>query len=76
MSGDAADEPISFKGTPFHACEIPYEVFHIQRRTKLTIKQCLSKMGFLMLRDGSLEVKGDKKPEIKEIEEIMLEMAN
>ena len=33
-------------------------------------------MGFLMLRDGSLEIKGDNTPEIKDIEEIMLEIAN
>ena len=31
-------EKISFKGTPFHQCEIPYDVFHMSRRTKLTIK--------------------------------------
>ena len=48
----------------------------MQRRTKLTIKQYLSKMGFLMLRDGTLEVKGDNKPEIKDVEEILLEMAS
>ena len=69
-------EEVTFKGTPFHTCEIPYDVFHMQRRTKLTIKQHLSKMGFLMLRDGSLEVKGDTKPEIKDVEQILLEMAN
>lgn len=69
-------EQVSFKGTPFHTCEIPYDVFHMQRRTKLTIKQYLSKMGFLMLRDGTLEVKGDSKPEIKDVEEILLEMAS
>ena len=51
-------------------------MFHTQRRTKLTIKQYLSKMGFLMLRDGTLEVKGDSKPEIKDVEEILLEMAS
>ena len=32
------DKPVSFKGTPFHDCKIPYDVFHMQRRTKLTIK--------------------------------------
>jgi len=37
---EMADDPekVSFKGTPFHSCEIPYEVFHMNRRTKLTIK--------------------------------------
>ena len=30
-------------------------------------------MGFLMLRDGSLEVKGEKKPEIKDVDQVMLE---
>lgn len=28
----------SFKGTEFSKCEIPYELFHLNRRTKLTIK--------------------------------------
>ena len=32
------DKPVSFKGTPFHGCKIPYDVFHMHRRTKLTIK--------------------------------------
>ena len=62
------DTAVSFKGTPFHDCKIPYDVFHVHRKTKLTIKQKLSKMGFLMLRDGSLEVKGEKKPEIKDVD--------
>ena len=37
---EMADDPekVSFKGTPFHSCEIPYEVFHMNRRTKLTMK--------------------------------------
>ena len=32
------DAKVSFKGTPFHTCEIPYDVFHMNRRTKLFIK--------------------------------------
>ena len=34
------DEPdkVSFKGTPFHYCEIPYDIFNVNRRTKLTMK--------------------------------------
>ena len=71
------DAHTSFKGTAFHNCEIPYDVFHMGRRTKLSIKQSLSRLGFLMLRDGSLEVKDthDKKPELVNAAEIVGEMA-
>lgn len=31
-------EKVNFRGTPFHKCEIPYDVFHMHRRTKHTIK--------------------------------------
>ena len=60
------EKPASFKNTPFAKCELPYEVFHTHRKITLQIKQYLSRMGFLMLRDGSLEVKdsSNKKPEL------------
>ena len=39
--GLAEQEPdqVSFKGTAFHQCDIPYDVFHMSRRTKLVMKQ-------------------------------------
>lgn len=46
----------AFKGTQFAKCSLPYEVFHLHRRTKLAMKQKLSRIGLLALRDGSLEV--------------------
>ena len=39
LDDDEKIEDVSFKGTPFHNCEIPYEVFNISRRTKIIIKQ-------------------------------------
>ena len=64
----------SYKGTLFNKCEIPYELFHLNRRTKLSIKQELSRLGYLTLRDGSLEVEGENKPECKNLKNVALEM--
>ena len=47
----------SFKNTVLHDCELPYEVFHLQRRTNLVIRQQLSRIGFLVNRSGQLELK-------------------
>mmetsp|Transcript_32001 Transcript_32001/g.42405 ORF Transcript_32001/g.42405 Transcript_32001/m.42405 type:complete len:99 (-) Transcript_32001:1027-1323(-) len=38
LSDDDEPDRVSFKGTAFHQCEIPYEVFHMNRRTKLIMK--------------------------------------
>lgn len=64
------DEEHSFKGTIFSKCELPYEVFHLQRRTKITIKQALARMGFLALRNGKIEIKGQSKPDFKDLEKL------
>ena len=78
MGPDFEPEKVSFKGTPFQGCSIPYEVFHMNRRTKLTVKQSLSRLGFLMLRDGSLLVKDshDKKPELVDAEKLVSTMVS
>jgi len=49
----------------------------MNRRTKLALKQELSRLGFLMLRDGSLEVKdsNDKKPELVKAGDVLADMA-
>ena len=49
----------------------------MQRRTKLTIRQQLSRLGFLVLRDGTLEVRDnqEKKPELSSAQEIVTDMA-
>ena len=39
ITADEEPESVNFKGTVFHNCDIPYDVFHMSRRTKLTIKQ-------------------------------------
>ena len=66
LDDDETIEDVSFKGTPFHKCDIPYDVFNIGRRTKIFIKQQLSRVGFLVLRDGTIEVKdpSEKKPDL------------
>jgi Methyltransferase domain len=64
----------SYKGTAFSNCQIPYELFHLNRRTKLTIKQQLARLGYLTLRDGSLEVDGETKPACKNLKTITAEM--
>jgi hypothetical protein len=46
----------------------------LNRRTKLTIKQQLSRLGYLALSDGSLEVQGETKPELKNLKTLALEM--
>jgi hypothetical protein len=58
----------TFKGTIFDKCSLPYEVFHLQRRTQLNIKQVLSRIGFLVLRDGSLEVKTSNSKNVEDNE--------
>lgn len=64
----------SYKGTAFNKCEIPFDLFHLNRRTKLTIKQQLSRLGYLALSDGSLEVQGETKPELKNLKTLASEM--
>lgn len=63
----------SFKGTIFSSCSLPYEVFHMQRRTKMSIKQTLAKMGFLVLRNGELDLKGATKPDYKDLPKLVKE---
>ena len=51
------------RGTLFSKCTLPSELINAHRLVKTKIKQVLGRVGFLMLRDGSLEVKGNK-PEL------------
>ena len=72
------EKPSSFKGTVFAECVLPYDVFHMNRRTKNTVNQALSRVGFLMLRDGSLQIEdstGHKKPELTFSAEVVKELA-
>ena len=63
------------KGTIFSQCELPNELFNANRLVKTKIKQTLGRVGYLMLRDGTLELKGENKPELstQEIQEILLD---
>lgn len=51
----------------FSKCSLPYDVFHLQRRTKFTIKQTLARVGYLVLRNGKVEIKGATKPDYKDL---------
>lgn len=51
------------RGTIFSKCTMPRELINAHRLVKTKMKQVLGRVGFLMLRDGSLEVKGNK-PEL------------
>jgi hypothetical protein len=46
----------SLKGSAFESCQLPSEIFNVNRMVKMNIKQMLSRMGFLTLRDGTIEV--------------------
>ena len=47
----------------------------MQRRTKITIKQALARLGFLALRNGKIELKGQTKPDFKDLENLSVEWA-
>lgn len=48
------------KGTNFTKCSTPLELFNENRLVKTKIKQVLGRVGYLMLRDGTLIINGDK----------------
>jgi hypothetical protein len=60
------------KGTVFEKCQLPYELFNVNRMIKMNAKQMLSRLGFLTLRDGTLEIKGENKPELSEMKSILI----
>ena len=66
----------TLKGTIFTKCELPNEVFNANRLIKTKIKQSLARVGYLMLRDGTLEVKGENKPDlaVPEIANVLQEL--
>ena len=45
--------------TSFAKCQLPIELFNVNRMVKTKIKQSLGRVGYLMLRDGTIELKGD-----------------
>lgn len=69
----------SFKGTQFADCHLPHDIFHLNRKIKNTVNQFTSRIGFLMLRDGSFEVQdstGSKKPELPFAKEVVTSLSN
>lgn len=65
------DEKNPFKGTVFEKCELPYEIFNVNRMAKNNSKQMLSRLGFLTLRDGSIELAQKNRPELPELKSIL-----
>jgi hypothetical protein len=49
-------------GSLFTKCDLPIELFNTNRLAKSKMKQTLARLGFLMLRDGTLEIKGQNVP--------------
>jgi hypothetical protein len=62
---------VNLKGSAFENCQLPHELFNVNRMVKMNIKQMLSRLGFLTLRDGSIEVAGKNKPEIGEFRKVL-----
>jgi hypothetical protein len=60
-----------YKGTLFEKCSLPYELFNVNRMVKMNSKQMLSRMGFLALRDGSIELQAKNKPEVADLKQIL-----
>ena len=58
------NKPTSLKGSAFEGCQLPHELFNVNRMVKMNIRQMLSRLGFLTLRDGTIEVAGKNKPEL------------
>ncbi len=59
------------KGSAFENCQLPSELFNVNRMVKMNMKQMLSRLGFLTLRDGTIEVQGKNKPEIPIFKQIL-----
>lgn len=60
------------EGTAFDSCESPFELFHRQRMVKMNVKQTLGRVGLMTLRNGSIEIQGEGKPEeIKGFKELL-----
>ena len=63
-----------WKETPFEKAHTPEQLFNVNRRVKMSIKQQLSRFGFLALRDGSIEINEKERPEIADLKSILLNL--
>jgi hypothetical protein len=68
---DEEGSPKAMKGTSFENCQLPSELFNVNRMVKMNTKQILSRLGFLTLRDGTIEVKGQNRPEMPDFKRIL-----
>ena len=62
---------VNLKGSAFENCQLPHELFNVNRMVKMNIKQMLSRLGFLTLRDGTIELAGKNKPEIGDFRNLL-----
>jgi hypothetical protein len=62
---------VNVKGSAFEGCQLPVELFNVNRMVKMNVKQMLSRLGFLTLRDGTVEVEGKNKPELPNFKNIL-----
>jgi hypothetical protein len=44
----------------FEKCTLPNEIFNMNRMVKVNIKKQMNRFGFHLIKDGSLNIKGDK----------------
>lgn len=58
------------KGTNFNNCENNLELFHMNRLVQTKIKQTLGRVGYQVLRDGSLNIQGPNKPDLSNTETV------
>jgi len=68
------NKPTSLKGSAFEGCQLPHELFNVNRMVKMNIRQMLSRLGFLTLRDGTIEVAGKNKPELQSFKSILSQL--
>ena len=68
------EEGSLFKGTLFEKCALPSEIFNVNRMAKNSVKQTLSRLGFLVLRDGSIDISEKNRPELPELKSIIADL--
>lgn len=65
------NEQNPYKGTVFEKCQLPNEIFNVNRMVKMNIKQSLSRFGYLALRDGKLEINEKGRPDVVDMQNIL-----
>ncbi|CAI2365457.1 unnamed protein product [Moneuplotes crassus] len=59
----------------FSKCKTPLDIFHRERNVRLNISQELGRIGYLVEKDFSLRIKGQNRPELKTLAQVIPEQA-